>query len=798
MNRYSLILTTLFLLLFSLAKAQTGLQVNPDLLTKQWSASWITHPTASKKAYGVFHFRHSFELPAKPNAFLVHVTADNRYRLFVNGQSIGSGPARGDKMHWQYETYDLAPFLKAGKNTLAAQVWNMGDFRPMAQMTMGATGFLLQGNTEKETIVNTSRKNWKVIQNTSFRPYPVTSQMVLNQYYATGACDSLYAAKYPWGWEAPDYNDQHWLTPRQGGSAIPANYAYGHGEAEGSLLPRTIPMMEEKLQRIPKLVRTTGIKADDSFLKGKQSLVIPANTQTTILLDQSHLTTAYPELWVSGGKGSSVDIGYAESLFDGNKKKGNRNATVNKTLFGYHDAFQPDGGEKRLFRPLWYRAYRYLELTINTQAQPLTIHDFYGIFTAYPFRENAAFSSNDPSHKQIWDVAWRTARLCANETYYDTPYYEQLQYIGDTRIQALISLHVSGDDRLMRNALQQYNYSRVPEGLTQSRYPTDQVQMIPPFALYWVDMIHDYHTFRQDDAFVRNFLPGIEGTLTWFKNHLNEKSLLSKLGWWNFVDWAPQFNRGVPKGAEDESGTSIISLQYVYALDRAAELFRYHGKPNEALQYQNLANTIRKAVYEHCFDQEKQLFADTPEKLQFSQHANVMAILTDAVPAGQQAAVMQKVLADKSLTQCTIYYKFYLMNALKKAGMGNQYLNNISTWKSMLADGLTTFPEEDTPSTRSDCHAWSASPLIDFLSTVCGIEPAAPGFKSVKIEPHLGTLQEANGKMPHPQGEIQVKLKRKGATGIAAEITLPAGLTGEFVWNNQKIPLTSGKQIIRR
>jgi hypothetical protein len=205
------------------------------------------------------------------------------------------------------------------------------------------------------------------------------------------------------------------------------------------------------------------------------------------------------------------------------------------------------------------------------------------------------------------------------------PYYEQLQYVGDTRIQALVSLHATRDDKLMRNALLSYDHSRLPEGLTQSRYPSDFPQIIPPFSLYWVDMVHDYFRYRNDPEFVKQFLPGIQGVLGWFERHLDKNNLLRQMGWWSFVDRAPEFERGVPKGAEDEQGTAIILLQYVYALDRAAELFQYFGRQHEADHYQRLANSTRKAIYNKCFDAQKQLFADTPGKQQFSQHANVMA-----------------------------------------------------------------------------------------------------------------------------------------------------------------------------
>src|SRR5437588_1024663 len=152
------ILASSLLISFSILQGQPALPINPDLLTKQWSAGWIAPRTANRRDYGVFHFRRSFQLAEKPGYFIVHVTADNRYRLFVNGRAVGAGPARGDKLHWRYETYNLASYLKAGQNILAALVWNMGESAPVAQMSL-QTGFLMQGNTDREAMVNTNSSN---------------------------------------------------------------------------------------------------------------------------------------------------------------------------------------------------------------------------------------------------------------------------------------------------------------------------------------------------------------------------------------------------------------------------------------------------------------------------------------------------------------------------------------------------------------------------------------------------------------------------------------------------------------
>jgi alpha-L-rhamnosidase len=133
---------------------------------------------------------------------------------------------------------------------------------------------------------------------------------------------------------------------------------------------------------------------------------------------------------------------------------------------------------------------------------------------------------------------------------------------------------------------------------------------------------------------------------------------------------------------------------------------------------------------------------------------------------------------------------------MKKAGLGDAYVGMLGPWRDMLKLGLTTFAERPEP-TRSDCHAWSSSPNFELLSTVSGIEPASPGFRTVRIEPFLGPLKWIKSVMPHPAGPIRVSLKRKGKTGIEGEIELPQNLEGTFVWDGKETPLHGGIVKIR-
>ena len=223
----------------------------------------------------------------------------------------------------------------------------------------------------------------------------------------------------------------------------------------------------------------------------------------------------------SGGAGATIRMGYAEALYTpaaakARPDKGNRNEVDGKEFVGNYDLVVADGGRNRRYSPLWWRTYRYLELTIETQGEPLVIDDLHGIYTGYPFERRSQIETGSAVVPQILDVGWRTARLCAHESYMDCPYYEQLQYAGDTRIQALVSLYTAGDARLVKNAIAHLNDSRTAEGATMSRAPTRQQQYIPPFSLWWIGMVHDYYMYVDDPAFVREMLPGVRAVLQFF------------------------------------------------------------------------------------------------------------------------------------------------------------------------------------------------------------------------------------------------------------------------------------------
>jgi alpha-L-rhamnosidase len=790
----------LLALCFVIRNALLAQVVNDTLMHRQWQASWIAHKHEDLKSYVVLHFRKNFELTSIPEHFSINVSADNRYKLYVNGKYISNGPARSDVMHWNFETIDIAPYLHTGTNLIAAVVWNFGEDMPWAQMS-SKTGFIIQGNTPLTQTVNTNN-TWKVYENKAYKPLPADNKK-LQTFFVVGAGEIVDGREYPWNWEQTTFDDSAWKKATVLEKGMP--YGVGSGAA-WYLTPRTIPRMEESKQQFYSIRKITGTNAStfsEYFIREKGSQVIPPNQHITLLIDQGNETVAYPIINTNGGKDAIITLTYAEALIDANRKKGNRNEIEDKKIIGNQDIFILNGDENIVYTPLTFRTFRYVEMDITTKDDPLTLSSFTSIYTGYPFEEKASFvCEEDKSLSDVWKIGYRTARLCAGETYYDCPYYEQLQYTGDTRIQALISLYVTGDDRLMRKAIMDYDNSMISKGLTQSRYPSNIAQIIPTFSLFWVSMIHDYHMHRKDDAFIKSFMPNIDRVLSWYEQKLDAKNgMLGPLPWWCFVDWPPQWSwnntlqmGGVPDGVIN-GNSSIISFQYVYTLRQAAALHNAYGDKLKANHYSKLADNIANSAYKLCYDNAKGLVADSPSKKEYSQHAGIMAVLANGVSEKDAQKLLINTMANSSITQATYYFKFYQTLALMKTGMADKYYSTLQPWKDMVNLGLTTFAEKPEP-TRSDCHAWSASPNYFLLSTICGINPSAPGFSHVEIAPAMDQLNHIAGKMPHPYGMIEVDFTKKG-NQIDAVISLPKNLSGTFKWRGKKVLLKSGMQNVK-
>lgn len=783
---------------FFKAEAQPE-KINLRLLSETWDANWIA--TADTKnqpnRHGVFLFRRNFEMNNQPKDFFIHVSADNRYDLYVNKKYIGSGPARSVPEHWNFETYNIAPFLKSGENLLAVRVWNWGEYLPWAQTTL-RTGLLVQGNTAKEQIVNTNSL-WKTKKENAWTFFNYSEEEF---HYSTGVgpCEKIDGGKMLWDWNSIDLDDSQWLAAKIIAKAHPHRLVAKDTSNRG-LTPRSIPPMDKQVVKLDHVVRSKGIEVNNDFCKGESSFMVPANSTAVILFDNKTLTVVHPQLKVSGGKGSEIKLIYSEALYDAQSRKTYRDSVQGKQIKGYYDIFLPDG-KTRTFQPLWNRTYRFIQMEIVTVNQPLTIENYQGQLDIYPFELKADFKSSDPYLEKIFKVGWRTGRMCALENYVDCPYYEQLQYFGDLNVSNPITVLLSGDSRLVKSAILQGKYSIAKDDLTKCAAPARGAKIIPFFSVAWIGMIHNYLMYTGDKEFVTELVPDINGIMQWYKSQLNNGWMLGPMPHWNFVDcteawpWAPEKNSICEPVGTREGNSSILTLQFVYGLQVTSKIFNALDMYEKATEYQDLAKKIKKAVYIKCWDKQRQLIADIPDKTSFSQHANIFAALTGTIPEDQVDSVLLNLYKRTDVIRASTQFQAYFHQALVKYGLGDKYLTHINIWKKMIDWGFTTFPEYPELNNRSDCHAWNAYPAYELFTVVCGIQNVAPGFTKAVIAPHPGDLKWINASLPWKNDKISVEMLQESGE-YTWEIFIPKGLETTFRWKNQEKTLDTGKNILK-
>ncbi len=337
------------------------------------------------------------------------------------------------------------------------------------------------------------------------------------------------------------------------------------------------------------------------------------------------------------------------------------------------------------------------------------------------------------------------------------------------------------------------DHSRLPEGVTLSRHPSFTPQIIPTFSLWYIGMLHDYMMYGKDLNFLRDKLPGERQVIDYFRGYQLEDGSLKNTPYWLFTDWVsdPDWNSGAAPAGKDGC-SAVLDFQLLLAFQTAADLELKMGMPELGKRYQDLAIQLQNTIRRKYWDSSRQLFADRVEKDRFSQHANSLAILTHTVSGSEASGIAGKLLKDTSLVAASIYFKYYLHQALISAGWGDEYLNWLGIWKDNLKMGLTTWAEmSDINDSRSDCHAWGSSPNIELFRTLLGIDSDAPGFSVIRVEPHLGAITTIKGSMPHPKGTITVSYMRNNGKWQIG-INLPPETSGWLVWQQKKYPLHAG------
>jgi hypothetical protein len=768
------------------------------------SAAWISYPTDVRlplhaDVFGggwrepiLLRFRKQFDAGASP--VRIHVSADERFELFLDGQRIARGPDRSDVQHWCYATYDLQ--LKPGSHRVEALVWSIGPYEPTAQLSW-RLGFILKAEGDYDAQLTTGKAAWEVGKldgyefgkpvfgvAADFTAHDCGPQWKEAAYVKAQIIRGPLSSGNLWGESVAGWKLFPTGLPDQLDREINAGHAVALGD--GAVEHDTILSKEQ--------AQNADLPKWQVLIEGYDQVVIPANTEKFLLWDLGNYYCAYPECEVSGGAGAKLAWSWAESLYlPKSNAKGQRDEFIGKTFHGMTDTFLPGGAAHQKFTTLWWRAGRWCLLSVKTGTEPLTIHRLALDESRYPYENESRFDDGDMQLPGVLALTTRGIQMCSHETPMDCPYYEQLNYVGDTRLELLTAYAITRDDRLARRAIELFDFSRFNGGLVNERYPSYLPQQSSTYSLIWALMLNDYAFWRNDPAFVKARVIGLRAMLEQFEPYVNKDGLLEDLPGWSFMDWVPGWKNGdAPDG--DRGVSALNNLLYVYALQKSAQIEEYAGEPLLAQRLLAKSTRTAAAVRAIFWDESRGLMADNLAHTEFSEHGQCLALLTDTLTGDQAQRCFDQLLKAPDLKRTTIYFSFYLMETWQKFGRGDLVLQRLDFWKDLVKQGLKT-PVEQPGDTRSDCHAWGSHPLFHLQASVAGVRPASPGFRTVRIAPEPGDLPKIASTTPHPDGFISQNLAFSNG-GCRGTVDLPPGITGIFVWHGQEQKLNGGANSI--
>ncbi len=709
-------------------------------------------------------------------AYRINITADCRYKLYVNGELVQYGPAKGDhKVHF-LDTVDIGAYLHTGSNRLDVAVLHYPENPKVGNhsiFSFDTPGLYLEG-------IGTDGWTSRVDRTISF------------------------------------YREDKRFSPLQFFEKQIGETALSGKEGEDNWHPVMIRRNEE----MPEYLRAENLKARPipAMQLIHRELALPINTvdpyeETEFVLDAGEEMCGFVKMSMRGGEGAEISLLYSE-CYEYENAKGDRTDAENGMLRGYTDFYrvteaffekdhapeEPAKGttegsvEKAAairagestrentaitcIEPYWFRTFRYIKVTVKNGSKPLFLDRFEYLETGYPLEVRTQVQTSDETLAPVWDISLRTLRRCMHETYVDCPYYEQMQYIMDTRSEILYTYAVSADDRLARKTIAEFSRAQRSDGLLNCSYPNKSINVIPGFALYYILMVHDHMMYFGDAELVQSVLPVIRRILDFFEERViregSMQGLVGKTGGvnekgelWSFIDWAQEWmeTTGMPR-AGLHGPITMESLLYILGLQKAAELEEYAGDAEQAEADRARAERVRRAVRDICMDEEGVLTdgpadAENPDCRMRSQHCQVFGVLTGTLGAEEGRRNLRKSITEEGYAKCSVAMRFYLFRALEQTDLYEYTDGFWDIWRKMVRNHCTTSVEAEFYA-RSECHAWGALALYELPSVVLGVRPAAPGYSRIEVKPHPGYMTSASGTVHTPAGDVKVSWRKVG------------------------------------
>ena len=784
------------------------------------------------------YFRKVVFCQEQPGNCEIDITANTRYRLWINGEPVLSGPCKGDWNSHYYETVDVTKYLRLGENVFAVQVLFLNPYDVDGQYgnertpilaavsspaghRLALEGKILDKNGERLAGLTTGETDWQVYLDGAY--YIKCKEINCN---SGGFCEDVDFRREPVEWKEPGFVCQTTGKAVKGGEEPETRSCNAkaqkekaddkcEGETEGvsagrwwtaavfeTVLPgefnrkvgftgkfqvkkRPIPLLFEDEGILTRELGTkvfggSGSEAETFEGSALEEIIVAPGEKVRILFCRERVTNAYMRYSFSGGRGGRAVFTYFEKFVkDGEDIP--RDDYRNGRVEGMQDEIVLSGGPL-IFEPFWVRTFRFLEIRLEAGKEPIRFSRPRFRRTGYPLERKSCIRSREFWVEELWEMCVATLQNCMLETYMDCPFYEQMQFLMDTRLQALFHYAVDGDVRLAKKALWDFHCSMTPEGLMHGKYPSSFPQIISTFSLHFVFMLKDFYWQTGDVEEIKRYRSDVDAILEYYDRQIGDSGLVERVGYWPFVDWQQAWAdcAGVPAAAA-EGASTIHNLMYAYALGCAAELSEATGREGMRQEYLERQEHICRRVRELCWDSERGLYREGPDFVQYTQHAQSWAALNGMGTDKERRRMLLHALEEPDVMPCSFATSYELFRALEQAGLYRETKGLMDRWIALGEKHCTTCPEEPDRG-RSENHAWSALPMYEMMRKLAGIEPGEPGWGTVAVRPHLEYVTSLRGQAATPRGTVEFSYEpaQDGTDNICCRVTLPRGRNGIF------------------
>jgi alpha-L-rhamnosidase len=417
------------------------------------------------------------------------------------------------------------------------------------------------------------------------------------------------------------------------------------------------------------------------------------------------------------------------------------------------------------------KAYRF----VNVQYDEGVSMDSVSMLYEYAdVKEHGSFTCDDEEVNRIYDVAKYTFELNTREFFIDGIKRDRWIWSGDAYQSYLMNYYLYFDSETVK---------RTTYALRGKDPVTGHINTIMDYTFFWFLGIYDYYLYTGDKSFIAQNYERMKTLMDYVLARRNKDGLMEWMsGDWIFIDWA--------EGLSKKGEVSFEQLLLARSLETIALCANIANDKDAESQYNALAIDLRKKLFDIYWNDQKQALVhsrvDGKQTENVTRYANMFSIFFDYFNQQQKQSVKTSVLLNNNIQKITTpYMRFYELEALCALGEQPYVLKEMKDyWGGMLKLGATSFWEEYNPAKsgtehyamygrefgKSLCHAWGASPLYLLGKYYLGVKPTAPGYAKYSIEPNLGGLQWMQGKVPTPNGIIELyvskeQVKIKGAAG---------------------------------